>query len=165
LAKAIIENRRSLVGEYPVMAQIAAPDSDKDAYIQVHPGAQAYFDGDQKTVFDKYGDAIFYGSILMGFLTSILAGAWKFMGIGPGQPEKRPLTRLYAFTDRIRGAQSDAELVEIEHSIDEILKRELEQYAKGDTDPGEVAALGLATHRLEYLVSQRRNALAAGTAA
>ncbi len=165
LAKAIIENRRSLTGEYPVMAQIAAPDSDKDAHIPIHPGAQAYFDGEQKTVFDKYGDTIFYGSIFAGFLTSILAGVWKFMGIGPNQPEKRPLHRLYAFADRIRDAQTDTELSDIERSIDEILRAELEKYAKGDADSGEVAALGLATHRLEYLVAQRRTALMARSAA
>jgi hypothetical protein len=39
---------------------------DKDAYIPIHPGAAAYFNGEQRTFFDKYGDLIFYGSILLG---------------------------------------------------------------------------------------------------
>ena len=33
----------------------------------------------KKTFFDKYGDQIFYGSMLLGTLTSLFAAAWKFM--------------------------------------------------------------------------------------
>jgi len=32
----------------------------------------------------------------------------------------------------------------------------LEKYAIGAAEPSESAALGLATHRLEYLITQRR---------
>ncbi|MGE0629705.1 MAG: TAXI family TRAP transporter solute-binding subunit [Hyphomicrobiaceae bacterium] len=158
LAKAIIEARRPLIGEYPVMAQIGAPADDKDAYMPIHPGAAAYFSGDQKTLIDKYGDQFYYGSMLLGAVMSVLAAMWKFMGIG-AMPEKRPLYRLYAFNDAIRKAQSGEELADIERSIDDILQIELEKYAEGEAEPGEVAALSLATHRLEYLIGLRRLAL------
>lgn len=159
LAKAIIENRRALIAEYPVMAQIGAPSDDKDAYMPVHPGAAAYFSGDQKSLIDKYGDQFYYGSMLLGLVTSVLAAMWKFMGIG-AEPEKRPLHRLYGFTERVRNSRDDAELSEIERSIDEILQSELEKYAEGQVEAGEVAALGLATHRLEYVIGQQRLRLA-----
>src|SRR6185369_8477390 len=45
LVKAIMDARRDLLGEYPILAQMSAPDTDKDALIPVHPGAAAYFDG------------------------------------------------------------------------------------------------------------------------
>ena len=75
---------------------------------------------------------------------------------GADKPEKRPLNRLYALVARIRASKDEAELVEIEATIDEILKSELERYAGGETEAGEAAALSLATHRLEYIISQRR---------
>ena len=84
LAKAIMDTRRELLGEYPLLAQLSEPntdkdDADRDIYIPIHPGASAYFDGNQKTFFDRYGDQIFYGSMLLGTLTSLFAAGWKFM--------------------------------------------------------------------------------------
>jgi hypothetical protein len=161
LAKAIMNARRDLLGEYPFIAQISEPDTDKtdaenDTYIPVHPGAAAYFSGDEKTFFDKYGDQIFYGSMLLGTLASLFAAAWKFMIKQEAKPEDRPLMRLHALTDQIRKSSSEADLAETEGRIDAILKGELEKYATGNAEAAETAALGLATHRLEHLIAQRR---------
>ena len=164
LAKAIMNARRDLLGEYPFIAQISEPDTDKtdaenDTYIPVHPGAAAYFSGDEKTFFDKYGDQIFYGSMLLGTLASLFAAAWKFMIKQEAKPEDRPLMRLHALTDQIRKSSSEADLAETEGRIDAILKGELEKYATGNAEAAETAALGLATHRLEHLIAQRRTIL------
>ncbi len=160
LAKSVMEARRDLINEYPLFAQIKAPstdsDSDKDTFIPIHPGAAAYFDGDQKSFFDKYGDPIFYGSMLLGGLASVFAGAWRFMMQEEHPPERRPLMRLYALTDDISKAESETALAEIEQRIDDILKAELQ---KEDTAAGQTGVLGLATHRLEHLIVQRRAAL------
>jgi TRAP-type uncharacterized transport system substrate-binding protein len=161
LARAIMNARRDLLGEYPFVAQLSEPDSDKtdaenDTYIPVHPGAAAYFSGDQKTFFDKYGDQIFYGSMLLGTLASLFAAAWKFMIKQETKPEDRPLMRLHALTDQIRKSSSETDLAETEGRIDAILKGELERYATGNAEAAETAALGLATHRLEHLIAQRR---------
>ena len=161
LAKAIMNARRDLIGEYPFIAQISEPDTDKtdaenDTYIPVHPGAAAYFSGDEKTFFDKYGDQLFYGSMLLGTLTSLFAAAWKFMTKEETKPEDHPLMRLHALTDQIRKSSSETDLAETEGRIDAILKGELEKYATGNAEASETAALGLATHRLEHLIAQRR---------
>ena len=85
LAKAIMETRRDLLAEFPLLAQVAAPSADKDAYIPIHPGAAAFFDGTQKDFFEKYGNALFYGPMLLGAIASLLAGLWNFLGIGKGE--------------------------------------------------------------------------------
>ncbi len=106
LTKAIMDTRRDLIGAHPVLAQIASPSTESDAFIPIHPGAKAYFDGEQKTFFEKYGDALFYGPMAIGALTSLLAGAWKFLGMGEAQPGNL-LASLGALSDRIRaGRQS-----------------------------------------------------------
>src|SRR6516164_11814853 len=117
------------------------------------------FGGNVQSFFDKHGDQIFYGSKLLGTLTSIFAAGWKYMTKGEHKPEDRPLMRLYALTDQIRKADSEAELAEAERCIDDILKGELQRYAIGDAEATETAAMGLATHRLEHLIAQRRMAL------
>jgi hypothetical protein len=156
LTKAMMEARRELVGEFPLLAQVMAPSTDKDAYVPIHPGAAAFFDGDEKTIFDKYGDQFFYGSMLLGTLMSVLAAIWKFMTRDMGKPGERPSIRLYALVGKINEAKSESELSAIEQEIDEILKVELENCSSGKIDSGEMSAISLASQRLQYLMAQRR---------
>jgi hypothetical protein len=165
LAKALMEARRDLVGQYPLLAQVSEPDTDKGEFIPVHPGAAAYFDGDQKTIFDKYGDQFLYGSMLLGSLMSILAAAWKFMTKNTEGVSQPPTMQLFALMDKINEARSEAELAKIERQIDEILKGELEKYPSGNGNNGEMSALSMVSHRLEYLLAQRRMALNGGSGA
>jgi hypothetical protein len=164
LTKAIMETRRDLLGEYPVLKQIAAPntdkDDDKDTSIPIHPGAAAYFEGTQKTLLDKYGDQLMYASMVFGSLASIFAAAWKYMTKEEEGPESFPLTRLYAFKDKLCKANSEAELAETEQRIDEIFKSELEKHARGDADATDTGALGLAMQQLANATGQRRATLA-----
>jgi TRAP transporter TAXI family solute receptor len=155
LAKSMMEARRDLAGEYPLLAQVTSPSTDKDAYVPIHPGAAAVFDGDEKTVFDKYGDQFFYGSMLLGTMMSILAAIWKFMTRDIGKPDERPSMRLYALVGKINEVKSEAELATIEQQVDEILKDELEK-CSGKVEPGEMGAISLASQRLQYLMAQRR---------
>ena len=157
LAKSFMDARGDLLGTNPLLAQIAEPNTDKDAFIPVHPGAAAFFSGDQKTFFDKYGDQFFYGSMLLGTLTSLFAGAWKFMR--SNDETKKPLNVLYALADRIRLANDEAELAAVEEEIDNILKLELARHTDGEAEAAETAALALAAHRLEHLMTHRRNVL------
>jgi TRAP transporter TAXI family solute receptor len=151
LTQAIMETRGSMIGEHPILAQITAPSTEKDAAIPIHPGASAYFEGDVKTIFDKYGDQFFYASMLLGMLSSLAAAFWKFMM--PAPEGGRPPERLHNITGRIRDAKSAAELDQIEDEIDDILRSELSREKRDEADAG---GLQLALSRLEYLISQRR---------
>ncbi len=163
LTKAIMETRRDLTAEYPVLRQISAPntdkDDDKDTYIPIHPGAAAYFDGSQKTFLDRYGDQLTYGSMILGSLASIFAAAWKFMTKKEEGPESLPLMQLYALKDHLYNAGSEAELAATEQRIDEIFKSELEKHARGDADATNTGALGLAMQRLADVIAQKRATL------
>jgi hypothetical protein len=162
LTKEVMESRRDLVSEYPLLAQVSAPNTDKDAYIPIHPGAAAYFDGEQRTFFDRYGDWIFYGSILLGSFASVLAATWKFIARDPSTAERKALVRLYALAPPIGHATSEEELADAEQAIDDILRPELQRHVNGQADAAEIAVLGLATHRLEHLIGQRRAAIREG---
>ena len=157
LVKAIMQAKRDLVGEYPILSQIAEPSSEKAAPIPIHPGAAAYFSGEEKTFFERYGDLLFYGMMLFGSLTSAVVGAWKFMGFGASV--QQPLVPMYDLFERVRAAQSEGELDEIRSIIDEILKRELGKYTANEPAPDAVA-LSLAAHRIERLIGRRRAVLA-----
>lgn len=159
LTQTIMTVRRELLGEQPIFAQIAAPSTDADAYLPLHPGAAAFYNGTQQSFMDEYGNWIYLTPMVLGGAATVLAAAWKFLGLGSTASEG-PLDSLYAMARRIRNAGTTAELLDIEEEIDNILKAQRARSADGDESAVDDATLNVAAHRLESLIHDRRAMLA-----
>jgi TRAP-type uncharacterized transport system substrate-binding protein len=159
LTQTIMRVRRDLLVEQPIFAQIAAPSTDADANVPLHPGAAAFYNGTQQSFMDEYGNWIYLGPMILGGVATVLAGAWKFLGIGQPASEG-PLDSLYALARRIRKADTEAELSDIEDEIDSILKAERAKAARGDEGAVDATTLNVAAHRLENLIHDRRATVA-----
>src|SRR6201747_253434 len=109
LTQTIMSVRRDLLGEQPIFAQITAPSTDADAYLPLHPGAAAFYNGTQQSFMDEYGNWIYLTPMILGGLATVLATAWKFLGLAPS-PADTPLDTFYALARRIRKADSAAAL-------------------------------------------------------
>jgi hypothetical protein len=152
------------MAEQPIFAQITAPSTDPDAYLALHPGAAAFYNGTQQSFMDEYGNWIYLTPMIFGGLATLLAAAWKFLGIAPFAGGG-PLDALYALVRRIRKADTEAALETIEDEIDDILKAETAKAAAGDENAVDAATLNVAAHRLENLIHDRRQVLTNGPAA
>ena len=97
--------------------------------------------------------------MILGGLATVLAAAWKFLGIVPFAGDG-PLDTLYALARRIRKADTEVELETIEDEIDDILKTQRAKAAAGDETAVDAATLNVAAHRLENLIHDRRQVLA-----
>src|SRR6516165_10079663 len=155
--------RRDLLSEEPILAQVKAPDTDAGAYLPVHPGAAEVYNGNQQSFLDKWSNVIFLTPMALGALASILAAAWKFLRSGELQTKEAALDSLYALGRRIRNAETEADLSEIENQIDEVLRAQRARAATDDENALDAATLNVAAHRLENLIHDRRAALAAPT--
>ncbi len=160
LTQTIMKVRRELLGEHPIFAQITTPSTDADAYLPVHPGALAVYNGTQQSFMDEYGNYIYLGPMVLGGIASFLAAAWKFLGIGQPEVREGPLDSLYALARRIRGVITETELSNIEEDIDSILKAERIKAEGGDENAVDAATLNVVAHRLENLIHDRRVILA-----
>jgi TRAP-type uncharacterized transport system substrate-binding protein len=160
LTQTIMHVRRELLGEQPIFAQITAPSTDADAYLPLHPGAAAFYNGTQQSFMDEYGNWIYLTPMALGGAATVLAAAWKFLGLGNPATSEGPLDSLYALGRRIRKADSEAELAEIEEEIDDVLKAQRAKSAAGDENAVDDATLNVAAHRLEGLIHDRRAKLA-----
>jgi TRAP-type uncharacterized transport system substrate-binding protein len=160
LTQSIMSVRRDLMGEQPIFAQITTPSTDQDAYLPLHPGAAAVYNGTQQSFMDEYGNWIYLTPMLLGGIATVLAAAWKFLGIGNPATRQGPLDSLYALSRRIRSAGTEAELSAIEEEIDEILREQRARSAGGDESAVDDATLNVAAHRLEGLIHDRRTMLA-----
>jgi hypothetical protein len=111
LTQAIMSVRRDLLREQPIFAQITAPSTDQDAYLPLHPGAAAVYNSTTQSFMDEYGNWIYLTPMILGGLATVLAAAWKFLGIAPFA-NAGPLDALYALVSpdtkgRYRGRTRD----------------------------------------------------------
>ena len=158
LAKKVLSVRRDLVSEQPLLSGIAAPDTDADAYLSVHPGAAAFYNGTQESLMDRYGNAIYLTPMALGAIASVFAAAWRFLGVRSSETTQTALHALCVLPVRIRKAGDEAELTAIEEEVDIMLRAQL---AKADRDEAasDIQAMIAAAHRIDHLIHQRRRLL------
>jgi TRAP-type uncharacterized transport system substrate-binding protein len=163
LAKRVMAARRDLASEQPLIAGIATPTLDADAYISVHPGAAAFYNGTQQSFMDRWSNEIFLTPMVLGALASVFAAAWRFLGIRSKDAAQTTLEQLCALRERIRDLEDEAELRKIEDDIDAQLRVQLAKLP-GDEERGtEALALIALAQRLDNLVHHRRVVLSART--
>lgn len=160
LTKELLAARRDLVGELPILSQVAGADTDAGAYLPVHPGAAAFYNGTQLSFLDKWGNAIFLAPMIIGGLISVAAAAWQFVRADDSGKQEQELDALYAFGSRIRAAGTEAELTGIEREIDSLLQAQRARATVGDENALEATTLNVAAHRLQSLIHDRRMLLA-----
>lgn len=157
--------RASLAKEFPAAAKIEKPDTDRDADVQVHPGAAAYLDNDQKTFFDKYDDLIYIGlMVASGFGT---AAAWVASYFKSDQRTRR-LRRIEGLLELAKAARAAATLAELEalrDKADDILARTLRQADGNEMDEQGIPAFALAMGQAQVAIADRRATLSQAPAA
>jgi hypothetical protein len=160
LTQSLINARNDLVRDQPLLAGLTAPDTDPDAYIAIHPGAAAYYNGTQQSFMDRYSNWIYLTPMVLGALASIFAAAWRFLGIEQLEPGEATIKTLFALPRRIREVNSDAELTEIENQVDAALEAEMANAIRSE-NPQDMSTLVSLAHRLEDAIDRRRLAIAA----
>jgi TRAP-type uncharacterized transport system substrate-binding protein len=162
LAKKVMSVRRDLVSEQPLLSGLAAPETDPDAYLSVHPGAAAFYNGTQENFMDRYGNAIYLTPMALGAIASIFAAAWRFLGVRPIETTGATLDALCGLPVRIRNSGTEAELMAIEDEVDDVVRAQLMKSTASDESASEISALMSVAHRLDNLIHHRRTILAAG---
>ena len=165
LARRIMAVRRDLVGEEPLLSGLAAPELDADAYLSVHPGAAAFFNGTQESFMDRYGNAIYLTPMALGALASIFAAGWRFLGVRASETAHPTLDEFCVLPGRIRSVDDESQLRQIEDEVDGILRAQLARTTGREEGASEAQALIAAAHRLDNLIHHRRTVLAAKPAA
>jgi TRAP transporter TAXI family solute receptor len=159
VARLLLAVRPILAAEFPAVNRIEAPATDKDAPVAVHPGAAAYYDGEQKTFFDRYGDMIYWLVMLLSLAGSGAAALAGYAKAGDRGKKLVLLNRLLDLMKMARQAENVASLDRIETEADEILATAVGEAEKHDLDQPAMAAYSLALDQLRAAVADRRAAL------
>lgn len=151
--------RQTVMSEFPLAAKIETPDTDKDAFIPVHPGAAAFVDGEEKTFLDRYSDFIWWGLMALSATGSI--GAW-FAGYLKKDERGNNSTLRERLLDMIAAARrsdSTDELDRMQAEADEILRDTLQSFEHGAIEEGALTSFNIALTQFHHAVADRRSLL------
>jgi len=148
--------RQNIVTEFPLAAKIETPDTDKDAYVPVHPGAAAFVDGEEKSFLDRYSDYIWWGLMALSAMGSL--GAWF-----AGYLKKDERTNNSSLRERLlemlavaRRTDSLEELDRLQAEADDILRDTLHCFEHGAIEEGALTAFNIALEQFHHAIADRR---------
>ena len=148
--------RQNVMSEFPLAAKIETPDTDKDAFIPVHPGAAAFVDGEEKTFLDRYSDMIWWS--LMGLSAMGSIGAWFAGHLKKDEPGNNfgLRERLLEMIATARRSDSVEELDQLQAEGDNILRDTLHSFESGAIAEGALTAFNIALGQFHQAVADRR---------
>jgi TRAP-type uncharacterized transport system substrate-binding protein len=157
--KQLFAIRQNLTAEMASAAKIETPDTDKDAPVPVHPGAAAYIDGELKTFFDKYGDWLFWGLMLVSLFGSGLTGLLGYSRADERVQRLRALEKLLDITKGARTAPTLQALEELQSEMDAIQSAVIREVEAQKIDDAAMTAFSLSFEQARFAIADRRTRL------
>ena len=157
LTRSLFEERQKMSADAPIAGLIKAASTEKDAIFPVHPGAKVYYDGEETTLMERYGDWLFYGPMLFGALGSALLGIRRFLQTDTAGPPLLPRFGLVLAT--IKEARSLPELEQARTDIDAAVERLAKTALAGASDQERAAITAMALGYLDHAIAERRQFL------
>lgn len=158
LTRSLFEMRADLAHAVPQANRIEAPDTSKSAKLPVHPGAAAYFDDDEETFMDRYGDWFYIVAMVVGFMGSAAAALAGRLRSKHHQQAGR-LESLLRIMRETRSAEDVAILDRLEQEADDVFADTLSGASHSEIDTGRLAAFTLALDQVRVAITERRRLL------
>ncbi len=160
LAKVIYSSRQALAAALPGDVKIAAPSTDKDADVIVHPGALAYLSDSQQSFFDKYGDDIFYGMLIFPVFGSAIAGLASYLRSSGRTRRLRLLQRVLDLVRKAHAAPAVEAIDQLQVEADNLVVAIIHQGEHEEFDETVRMSFAFALDQLRFAIAARRAALA-----
>jgi len=148
--------RQNVMAEFPLAAKIETPDTDKDAFIPVHPGAAAFVDGAEKTFLDRYSDFIWWGLMALSAMGSI--GAW-FAGYLKKDERSNNASlreRLLEMIATARRCEAIEDLDRLQSEADDILCDTLNGFEHGAIEAAALTSFNIVLEQFHRAVADRK---------
>lgn len=151
LAEVLFAAKSRLIAKNGSVAALQAPD-DEDKSFRVHPGAKAYFDGEQQSFFDQFESVFWIGSAFVGVLGSLLSwGMSRLRKPSAGSD----LERLVLFLPEVRNADAQG-LMKLQDELDAIVANLMEASLAGSLAAEEVGVYSVGIENARHAVDERR---------
>lgn len=157
MTRLLLSTRAKLAASVPQAGQVEAPETDKKGVLRAHPGAAAYLDGTQESLFDQVITQLFNFSIIGGVVGSLalwFSGFWRKHR--PDEIQKN-LARLSAMMREAKTAPVD-QLAAIEDELDVLSGWLLERFVHEKIAPDRINGVAVIISHIRLLIERRRKA-------
>ena len=154
LTRHLFMMRSDLARTIPAAEMMDAPDLDKGARMPVHTGAADFFQDEEQTFMERYGDWIYVAAMLIGFGGSAIAAVATRMRSRVHRHAQR-IEHLLSLVARARTAAAAEELDALEAEADAVVAETLTA-AADPPDAARLAALSFALDQVRHAVADRR---------
>jgi TRAP-type uncharacterized transport system substrate-binding protein len=163
LTKRLFAMRRLLQSEVPVATAMEKPDTEKGSADAVHPGASAYYENNEKSFMDQYGDWLYISAMAFSGLGSVIAAMF---GLTRARVRARKaalglVDQLIEVKQVAHTTQELSRLSGLEAQIEDLSTKGLRFARDNNFDEAGLAALRLAIDEARRAISDRRNELQA----
>ena len=135
LTRLLFTSRVALAADVPSAKAIHAPTTDTGeglaAALPLHPGAAAYFSGDQNRFFDRYGDLVYVGAMALTGLFSSIGALVSYLMARQRRNAARFTDQLLDLLKRARHAPDEAALTAVEKEADDLLALAFSRFSGG----------------------------------
>ena len=156
VARLLFTTKAKLVSTLPQVGNIEAPDTDKGAALPVHPGAAAYFDGEQTSLLERYESVFYLGIFLVSIIGSGYAwirSAWR--SAGPRQDREQMQQRLLAIFEQVPTVGPD-KLDALDQEVDEICALALKHITHETMDAEQFQVFAGIVTQVRQAIDKRR---------
>jgi hypothetical protein len=155
-SKLLYNSRQFLAHGLPGVVKVEAPSTDKDAALLVHPGTKTYLGDDQKTFFDKYGDGIFYGILIIPAFGSVITALASYFTVNRRARRIQLLHRLLQLMKKARSTDLLETLDQLEVEADKILAATILQAERNKLDEVGFRSFSLVIEQTRQAITARR---------
>jgi TRAP transporter TAXI family solute receptor len=159
LTREIFDQKQAMSAEAPLASLMKAASTDKDAVFSVHPGAKVYYDGEEKTLVEQYGDWVWYGPMIFGAVGSGLLFVMRFLGLREDGGDGRILFATREVIASIDAARTPDDLRAARVRIGAAVEALADQATRGELDGDRAAVAAMVVSYLDHLIDERRAAL------
>lgn len=160
LLRLLLEARTRIGTSLAGVNRMAAPPTDKDAALPVHPGAIAYLEDGTEGFFDKYSDFIYVGAMVLSLAGTGLVALASRLGSHKATEADRILRRLVDILHSVRGVDDPASLELFQREADALLALALTPSVIRASHANHLAALNVAMSEVRQAIAERRRLVA-----
>ena len=160
LVKQLYRIRQNISAAVPGAGLMETPDLDEPTPFLIHSGTRAYVNGDEKNVFDRYSDWVYFGLFLMSGLGSAIAAVFGFFSGPQAEIGQAPLRKLQELLAAARVAPDRATLDQLERDADATFDAVYGHSIKDGLSASALTSFNLGHSELHRCIEARRAALA-----
>lgn len=159
LTKLLFTKRAALAAQAPQANAIEALDPDDAANAGLHPGARAYYAGEQLSFIERYADWAYIGMAIATMVASSFGALFTYFRSRKQQAAANLIYKVQQVLAQVRDCDSMQQLNELQRDADDLLGDAIGRYQQGEMNAEQFSTFTIVNQNLNFAIQQRETQL------